>query len=285
MKTVSCVPAVLVLCASDLAGILPARDHDAHKGRFGHVLLLGGNVGYGGALILAAQAALRVGSGLVSVVSRQATVDALLARQPECMGVALESSMDWHRAEFIRMQRRANALVIGPGLSNDRWARKLWDRFIDDVRPRVIDADGLNALARSPRALQGAVLTPHPGEAARLLGREAADIQADRVGALQCLIERFGAVVVLKGADTLVSGPGSPIYRIHAGNPGMAVGGMGDVLSGVIAGLLAQGLGALDAARWGALLHAVAGDHAASVGQRGLLPSDLLPYLRAGCNR
>jgi ADP-dependent NAD(P)H-hydrate dehydratase / NAD(P)H-hydrate epimerase len=144
----------------------------------------------------------------------------------------------------------------------------------------VIDADALNLLAATPRPLPRAVLTPHPGEAARLLGSNAAEVQADRYGALAALVERFACAVVLKGAGTLVGAPGERPVVIGAGNPGMAVGGMGDVLTGVVAALLAQGLAPYEAAWKGALLHAVAGDRAALQGRRGLLPSDLLPLLR-----
>lgn len=273
------------LVAADLVGIWPTRSRESHKGLHGHIGLIGGNTGYGGAIILAAQATLRAGAGLATVFSRQDTLRALLMRQPECMGCVVEAAQDLSRREFDVRQRGADVLVLGPGLGRDAWATALTRRFLDDPRPRVVDADGLNLLAKAPRRLSNAVLTPHPGEAARLLDGEVADIQSDRISAVQRLTARYGSVVVLKGAGTLVSSPQGTIYRIDAGNPGMAVGGMGDLLSGVIAALLGQGFGLLDAARWGALLHSVAADEAAHQGQRGLVPSDLLPYLRAGCNR
>jgi NAD(P)H-hydrate epimerase len=149
-------------------------------------------------------------------------------------------------------------------------------------KPIVIDADGLNLIAGTDTQLPaGTILTPHPGEAARLLGIDARAVQADRYSAAAALVQRFGAVVVLKGAGTIVAAPGQTPCVIDAGNPGMAVGGMGDLLTGVVAALRAQGLVAFDAARCGALLHAVAGDIAAQDGgQRGLLPSDLLERIR-----
>lgn len=271
------------MTANDLAGVWPRRASDAHKGDHGHVLLIGGNTGMGGALILAAQAALRVGAGLVSAFSRRDTLQALLIRQPECMGLAVDEEAV-ASAAVQRAEQRANALVLGPGMSDDSWAQCWLTRYLDDSRPRVVDADALNDLANSPRRLSNAVLTPHPGEAARLLSCSTAAIQSDRPAALAALVERYASVIVLKGAGTLVAGPGSRTYLIEAGNPGMAVGGMGDLLAGIIGGLLAQGFGPLDAARWGALVHAVAGDDAASSGQRGLLPSDVLEHLRRRCN-
>jgi NAD(P)H-hydrate epimerase len=157
---------------------------------------------------------------------------------------------------------------------------------LDSDKPLVVDADALNLLAREPRSLPpDTVLTPHPGEAARLLGCPVAEVQADRYAAVQKLVARFGCVVVLKGAGTIVMAPDRKPCVITAGNPGMAVGGMGDLLTGVIAALRAQKLPAFDAAACGALLHAVAGDDAAADGgERGLLPSDLLVHLRMRAN-
>ena len=175
---------------------------------------------------------------------------------------------------------RAGVIAIGPGLGQDDWARELWRQVLGSGTPLVVDADALNLLAAAPQPLHDAILTPHPGEAARLLGVDTATIQADRFTAAQSLAERFGAVVVLKGAGSIIAAPGQLPRVIAAGNPGMAVGGMGDLLTGIIAALRAQGLGAFDAASSGALLHGLAGDAAASDGQRGLLPTDLLVPLR-----
>ncbi|MQP76290.1 NAD(P)H-hydrate dehydratase [Stenotrophomonas sp. MYb238] len=258
---------------------LPPRRIDTHKGESGHVLCVGGNHGSGGAAMLCAEAALRSGAGLASVATRAAHVSPLLARCPEAMVHAVEDAFD-----LAPLLARASVVALGPGLGQDDWARRLWAAALECGKPLVVDADALNLLAQQPRPLAQAVLTPHPGEAARLLDVDTATIQRDRFAAAQAMAERFSAVVVLKGAGTVVAAPGQLPRVIAAGNPGMAVGGMGDLLTGVIAALLAQGLAPFDAAATGALLHGLAGDAAAAAGQRGLLPRDLLPHLRALAN-
>ncbi|KLD77643.1 bifunctional ADP-dependent NAD(P)H-hydrate dehydratase/NAD(P)H-hydrate epimerase [Xanthomonas hyacinthi] len=258
-----------------LATRLAPRRRDSHKGDSGHVLCIGGNLGSGGAVMLTAEAALRSGAGLVSVATRGVHVAPLLARCPEAMAHALEDG-----AALAPLLRKASVVALGPGLGQDEWAQGLWRLVLAAELPLVIDADALNLLAQAPRALPDAVLTPHPGEAGRLLGIATAEVQRDRFAAAAALAERYQAVVVLKGAGSIVAAPGQVPRVIAAGNPGMAVGGMGDLLTGVIAALRAQGLAAFEAASVGALLHAAAGDRAAAAGQRGLLPSDLLPALR-----
>jgi len=258
-----------------LAARLAPRRRDSHKGDSGHVLCIGGNLGSGGAVMLAAESALRSGAGLVSVATRDAHVAPLLARCPEAMTHAVEDG-----AALVPLLRKASVVALGPGLGQDEWAQGLWRLALAAELPSVIDADALNLLAQAPRALPNAVLTPHPGEAGRLLGIATAEVQRDRFAAAAALAERYQAVVVLKGAGSIVAAPGRVPRVIAAGNPGMAVGGMGDLLTGVIAALRAQGLAAFEAASVGALLHAAAGDRAAAAGQRGLLPSDLLPALR-----
>lgn len=258
-----------------LAAQLPARRLNTHKGESGHVLCVGGNVGSGGAVMLASEAALRAGAGLVGVATQAVHVAPLLARLPEAMVHAVEDAQD-----LQALLARAKVIAIGPGLGQDDWARELWRQVQVCGKPLVIDADALNLLASAPQPLHDAILTPHPGEAARLLGCTSVQIQADRYASAQALAERFHAVVVLKGAGSVVAAPGRLPRVIAAGNPGMAVGGMGDLLTGIIAALRAQGLDAFDAASSGALLHGLAGDAAASDGQRGLLPTDLLVPLR-----
>ncbi|HET7126737.1 MAG TPA: NAD(P)H-hydrate dehydratase, partial [Lysobacter sp.] len=230
-------------------------------------------------VLLCAEAALRSGAGLVRVATREAHVAPLLARCPEAMPAGIEDSRS-----FASMLELADVLALGPGLGQGEWARALFSAAISAGKPLVIDADALNLLAHSPRALPDAVLTPHPGEAARLLDRSTADVQRDRVVAAKQLAERFDATVVLKGAGSVVAAPKLVPRIIGAGNPGMAVGGMGDVLTGVIAALRAQGLDAFDAATAGALLHAVAGDAAAHDGERGLLPRDVIACVRCVAN-
>ncbi|MDQ3617402.1 MAG: NAD(P)H-hydrate dehydratase [Pseudomonadota bacterium] len=263
---------------SDLARGLQRRRRDSHKGTHGRVLCIGGDHGHGGAIMLAAEAALRSGAGLVDVVTRAAHVAPLLARRPELMVHGFDEAND-HLAALLA---RIDVIAIGPGLGQGRWAQALLAAALACGKPLLLDADALNLLATTPRKLApDSVLTPHPGEAARLLDATTAEVQADRFAAARNLCERLGCVIVLKGAGTLVAAPGRVPRLIAAGNPGMAVGGMGDVLSGVIAALRGQGLDAFDAASHGSLLHAVAGDHAAADGgERGLLPGDLMRWLR-----
>ncbi len=265
--------------AHRLPRLLPPRRANTHKGESGHVLCVGGNLGSGGAVMLAAEAALRAGAGLVSVATQPPHVGPLLCRLPEAMAHAVQDS-----AELQRLLPRARVIAIGPGLGQDDWARECWRLARVSGLPLVVDADALNLLAAAPLPMPDAVLTPHPGEAARLLELTTAQVQADRFSAARNLAERFDAVVVLKGAGTVVAAPHARPRVIAAGNPGMAVGGMGDLLTGIIAALRAQGLGAFDAASAGALLHGLAGDDAAAGGQRGLLPTDLLVPLRHRLN-
>lgn len=265
--------------AGRLPSLLRPRRANSHKGESGHVLCVGGNAGSGGAVMLAAEAALRAGAGLVSVGTQPQHVSPLLSRLPEAMVHAVQDS-----AELQQLLPRAKVVAIGPGLGQDDWARECWRQVRASGLPLVVDADALNLLAAAPQPLAGAILTPHPGEAGRLLGASTAQVQADRFSAAQTLAERYDAVVVLKGAGTVVTAPQARPRVIAAGNPGMAVGGMGDLLTGIIAALRAQGLSAFDAASTGALLHGLAGDDAARDGQRGLLPTDLLVPLRRRLN-
>jgi len=274
-------PAALAYRPDALPGFFPLRPRDSHKGRNGHVLCIGGDHRSGGAILLAADAALHCGAGLTSVATRGAHVPALLSRRPEAMAHGIEDA-----AGLAALLARADVVAIGPGLGQGEWGRSLFDPVLACERPRVLDADALNLLAQPPRPLAAHdVITPHPGEAARLLGITTAEVQRDRFAAASALCERYAAQVVLKGAGSIVASPGGVPAVICAGNPGMAVGGMGDLLAGCIAALLAQGFASRDAAIAGALLHAAAGDAAArDEGERGLLPSDLLPWLRRLAN-
>ncbi|MCY7353862.1 MAG: NAD(P)H-hydrate dehydratase [Lysobacter sp.] len=266
--------------AEDLAIYLPPRLRNAHKGSYGHVLCIGGDDGMGGAIALCAEAALRTGAGLVSVATRHPNVVPLLVRRPEAMAHGVDSADDLQ----VSIQA-ASVVALGPGLGRSAWSRALFSSALVANKSIVIDADALNLLAELPRALPAAILTPHPGEAARLLGVSTADIQADRYAAAQSIAEKYKCTIVLKGAGTIVVSPNQTPFVIAAGNPGMASGGMGDVLTGVIAALRAQGLPAFDAAHCGALLHALAGDAAAdSGGERGMIASDLFPQLRTLAN-
>jgi NAD(P)H-hydrate epimerase len=254
---------------------LPRRSRIAHKGKFGHVLVIGGECGMSGAVRLAAEAAARVGAGLVSVATRSAHAALINLTRPEIMSHGVDT-VD----QLEPLLNKVDVVAIGPGLGQSDWARAMLDAVKMVQKPVVVDADALNLLARTQFRFHDSVLTPHPGEAARLLELSIADVQADRFAAVRALQLRFGGVCVLKGAGTLVADPNEDIGICAAGNPGMACGGMGDVLTGVIAGLLAQGFSSLEAATVGVCLHAKAGDRAALEGERGLLPSDLLPWLR-----
>ena len=269
------------LHAGGLHRFLPPRHRNSHKGESGRVLCVGGDHGKGGAVMLCAEAALRSGAGLVDVATRAAHVPALLSRRPEVMAHAIDAPTDLHDLAEL-----ADVIAIGPGLGQEAWGNALFSALVGIARPLVIDADALNILAANPRQLSpDAVLTPHPGEAARLLGISTGEVQADRRASASALYERYNCTIVLKGAGTVVAAPGRMARIIDAGNPGMAVGGMGDVLTGVIAALRAQGLEAFDAACCGALLHGAAGDAAArDGGERGLLPSDLFAPLRRLAN-
>jgi NAD(P)H-hydrate epimerase len=268
-------PAAIRLTGQDLARGLPTRPRDAHKGLFGHALIIGGGPGMPGAARLAGQAALRAGAGLVTVATIDDHVPAIAAGCPElmCRGVS-------RPRELAPLLERATVVAIGPGLAREGWSRAMFDAAFDADTPLIVDADGLNLLAEAPRTRSDWLLTPHPGEAARLLACSTGDIQADRLAAFARLVERYEAAIVLKGAGSLVGGPGEPPRLCGFGNPGMAVAGMGDILTGVVAGLAAQ-LGDLPAAaRLGVLAHALAGDDAARNGQRGLMATDLLRPLR-----
>ena len=262
----------------DLRPLIPRREQHAHKGMFGHALIVGGDEGLGGAAIMAAEAAGRCGAGLVSAATRPGHVSSLLTRIPEVMARGVAGGN-----ELLPMLERPNAIAVGPGLGSSPWSEQLLFHVLETDKPLVVDADALNLLAENriveiPRR-DNWVLTPHPGEAARLLQCSTADINADRFAAVFALQQRYGGVVLLKGAGTLVCG-GEEVFLCPYGNPGMASGGMGDVLSGVIAALLAQGLSPLDAACLGVCLHGCAADVAAAEGAVGLLATDLMPALR-----
>lgn len=276
-KANEAAPLAQMLTHESLRRALPPRLRSAHKGRHGHVLLIGGDHGMAGAILLAARAALRAGAGLVSVATRPEHAVALTAAQPEIMVRGVSTA-----AELAPMMARATVLALGPGLGQCDWSAALWQAAVTAALPLVVDADALNLLAAQPRKREDWILTPHPGEAGRLLGLSTAEVQRDRRRAVQELRQRYGGVAVLKGAGSLVQG--SQLALCPHGNPGMAVGGMGDVLTGVIAALRAQGLDAQAAARSGVLAHAVAGDRAAEQGQRGLGAGDVIQVLRAVVN-
>jgi len=273
-------PTLQRFTAEDLAALLPPRRSTDHKGRFGHVLIVGGNRGMGGAARLAGEAALRSGAGLVSVALHPDVVAGVSAGRPELMVRGVDSP-----AGLDGLLERASVIALGPGLGQDEWARGLLERVLTAQQPKVLDADALNLLAASPARRDDWILTPHPGEAATLLGCSAAEVQSDRLGALQGLNERYGGVTVLKGHGSLIGRVGEIPFLIDRGNPGMATAGMGDVLTGLVAGILAQRPARPQVAAAAAtFVHAVAGDRATAQGQRGLIAGDLFAELRAVLN-
>ena len=261
-----------------LAAALPRRLRAGHKGDFGHVLVIGGDEGMPGAVRLAGESALRTGAGLVSIATHPSHASMLVASRPELMPHGIASA-----ADLDPLLERADVIAFGPGLGRSGWAQELYERVAGLDLPAVWDADALNLLAERPAQSAQRVITPHPGEAGRLLGITTQEVQADRQTALARLQEKYGGTVVLKGAGSLVTAEPVP-YLCTAGNPGMGSAGMGDVLTGVIAALIGQGLDIATAAAVGVEVHARAGDRAAAVGERGLIASDLCGELRAVLN-
>lgn len=256
--------------------LLPRRERDSHKGTYGHVLIVGGDYGMGGAVRMAAEAAARVGAGLVTVATRPEHVPIVSGSCPELMCHQVAEAKD-----LEPLIDRATVVVVGPGLGKSDWAKSLLNKLLKKKLPKVLDADSLNLLAEYPLQRDDWILTPHPGEASRLLKVTRQDIQRDRFEAVAALQKKYHGVIALKGVGTLIKGDGEIIHVCPAGNPGMASGGMGDILSGVIGGLLAQRLSLSKSTELGIFLHALAADCAAKEGgERGLLASDLLPHLR-----
>ena len=277
-------PASQRLDIDNLAGLMQPRRRDAHKGSSGHVLLVGGNHGMPGAVIMAAEAAISCGAGKVSVVTRKENLMALAMRRPEVMASSAKS-----KTALIKLFRDKSVIVIGPGLGRDEWAVDMLEAALSSDLPVLLDADALNLLPEHPRLrrarLSPIILTPHPGETARLLGADSRFVQLNRVKATYDLSKLYSAIVVHKGAGTLIS-DGQSLSLCSAGNPGLAVAGMGDVLSGVIGALIAQGVDAPDAARLGVWLHATAADELASKqGELGMLATELIPFIRGRLNQ
>jgi hydroxyethylthiazole kinase-like uncharacterized protein yjeF len=262
---------------AEIPRVLPRRPRTAHKGLNGDVVIVGGGIGMAGAARLAGEAALRSGAGRVFVATRPENVAAIVGARPELMCHGVRTA-----EELARLLARADVLAVGPGLGQDEWSRAMLEAVLSSDRPTVIDADGLNLLAqrgvdRGPRGRW--VLTPHPAEAGRLLGITTAQVQANRLAAAQMLASRYASCVVLKGAGSIVAAPDALPALCDRGNPGMASPGMGDVLTGVVAAVMAQAHDLVGAVRVAVLAHAMAGDLAARRGERGLIASDLFEHL------
>ena len=254
---------------------LAPRPRTAHKGMFGRVLVVGGDRGFGGAALLSTESALRCGAGMVTLATRPEHVGAALTRFPEVMSAGIRSAN-----QMMALIEPASVLVVGPGMGQHSWGRSLLSAAANAQRPQVWDADALNQLAAGSVALpKDCVITPHPGEAARLLGIDTQQVQADRPAAAQALAKKFNTVCVLKGSGSLIANPQGDLSLADRGHPAMATGGLGDVLSGVIGALLAQKMTAYDAACLGVWLHALAGEKCGASG-RGLAAADLIPVIR-----
>ncbi|WP_282175511.1 NAD(P)H-hydrate dehydratase [Vibrio nereis] len=267
---------VELLSLDELSSCIPRRQATAHKGHHGRLLCVGGNQGYSGAIRLCSYASARIGAGLVSCFCHPASSMALQVACPEVM------TLPWQGDVKILASKLSQQTVValGPGLGLDAWAQSLFDVVQASHHTKVVDADGLTLLAQKPNYDDNRVITPHPGEAARLLNWSVSEVEADRYSAVENLQRKYGGVVVLKGAGTLVF-DGITCSVCMAGNPGMATGGMGDVLTGIIGGLLAQGLSIGDAARLGVQIHSQAADLVAGKqGMIGLLASDVIPEAR-----
>ncbi|AEG31105.1 bifunctional ADP-dependent NAD(P)H-hydrate dehydratase/NAD(P)H-hydrate epimerase [Thiomicrospira cyclica] len=249
---------------------LPKRRHNSHKGSYGTALLIGGDYGMMGAIALASQACLRAGAGLVKVISRPEHQIPLTQMQPELM-VSHDTALTQQLAD-------ASVIAIGPGLGQSDWAWRLFEQACQTQKSLIIDADALNCLAQRPFHYHKWVLTPHPKEAARLLKQSVTQVQQDRIAAVKALQKRYGGVIVLKGSGSLIY-DGQDLLLCHYGNGGMAKGGMGDILTGLITGLVAQGISLSLAAQMGVTLHAYTADQLAKRDSEShYLPSDLLQH-------
>ncbi|MDP3704567.1 MAG: NAD(P)H-hydrate dehydratase [Legionellaceae bacterium] len=266
-----------------LAQYLKPRPKECHKGDFGRVLIIGGDLGYSGAVRLAGEAALRVGAGSVSIATRPEHAVSLNVSCPELMCHGISNVNDLNK-----LLEQATFIVIGPGFGTNKWSLSLLRAALKHKdKSMLLDADALNRLAVTKIKMKrdNCIFTPHPGEAARLLNSTPQKIQKNRLVAIHELYELLGGTIVLKGSGTLILSELNQAEICHAGNPGMATAGMGDVLSGIIAGLAAQNIPLDDAAKLGVLVHAMAGDlSAAEKGERGMIASDLILSLRGIVN-
>ena len=274
-RIVAAHPARAQRLAANNVPLLGARPKNVHKGQLGHVLVVGGDRGFAGAALLAAQSALRSGAGLVSLATRSEHVAPAQSRIPEVMTLGVASAN-----QLMALVKQASVMVVGPGLGQSAWSRSMLSLAASGPDAQVWDADALNMLATgSVKLPAGAIITPHPGEAARLLGVSIGEVQADRAKATQALAKRFACVCVLKGAGTLIGAADGRLRVCDRGHPVMAGAGLGDVLAGLTGALLAQGLTPFEAASLAVWLHACAGEMLAVEG-RGLAASDLCAAIR-----
>lgn len=270
-----------------MQGSLECRERNGHKGDYGHLLVIAGSLGKAGAAVMAAKGALRSGAGLVTVSAPSGIVPVLQQQVFEAMCIPAGESIDGTvgmgaENEILKAASKMSACAIGPGLTTHYETVQVIRSLIQSIEvPMVIDADGLNALADTVEALKRSkapvILTPHPGEMARLTGLSAKDVQRDRINVARTFSAKYGVTVVLKGAGTVIATPAGDVFLNTTGNPGMATGGTGDVLTGIIGSLLAQGYRTLEAACIGVYLHGLAGDLAAEEkGESGMIAGDVI---------
>ncbi len=279
--------AVFLLEAADIARLLPPRPPDAHKGAFGHLLVVAGSVGKTGAAAMAGRSALRSGAGLATIAAPRSQQPIIAALGMEAMTEPLDETPAQSvclkaKSRILELAQRMDAIALGPGVSLDGETQSLVRELVAEVeRPMVLDADGLTALVghldllkRSPASR---CLTPHPGEMARLLDVTVAEVQGDRIETARNFCRRFGVFLVLKGARSVIGEPGGEVYVSPTGNPGMATGGSGDVLTGMVGAFLARGLDPLSSLQAGVFIHGLAGDLArAEKGEEGMIAGDIL---------
>lgn len=273
------------------------RDASSHKGDFGHLLVIAGSRGLSGAAVMAARSAMRIGAGLVTLavpesmnpIFEQQLIEVMTRPLPETEA----GSLSVHAAETVLSSLdRYDAALIGPGLSTDEETQALVRELIPRMNlPLILDADGINALAESPEilheraqtidtAMNPMLITPHPGEMARLMKKTVAEVQSNRIEATREITNEFGVYTVLKGARSIIAHPNGQIFINSTGNPGMASGGTGDVLAGILGGLIVQGHAPGEAANFGVYLHGLAGDIVAkNIGQHCLMACDLIEVL------
>ena len=281
-----------VKAGNKLKGFLKKRPKNSHKGDFGHIFILAGSRGMTGAAALCSNAAMRSGAGLVtlgipvslnSIMSRKLT-EVMTVSLPETDKITLSLKAE---REILKKTKASDAVVLGPGLSQHPDTQKLINKLILKInKPMILDADALNAISKKPgrfkKIKMAYIITPHPGEMARLVNKSREYIKNNRLNVAKKFSRDYNAVVVLKGADTIVAAPDMDYYINNTGNPGMATAGSGDVLAGIIAGFLGQGLKAFDASVLGVYVHGLAGDFAAKdKGETGLIAGDILeniPY-------
>lgn len=274
----------------DFSGLVPERPRSSHKGNFGHVLVLAGSPQYTGAAVLCALGALKIGAGLVTLGVPKSLQNVYQIKLTESMTLPLHETEEGTLSEdayphIMKFIENVDSIALGPGISKHPSTIKLVRKIISaSHKPLVIDADGVNAIAEELLVLRKAkaplILTPHPGEMARLLHTSVKSVQNDRWKIARELADKYGIVIVLKGVNSVIAENDKKIYINSSGNPGMASGGMGDVLTGIIAGLVAQGFSPIDSARLGVYIHGVSGDLAAQTkGEWGILAGDLIENL------